>query len=285
MKLSLATIVLFNLGLLAIAAILWLTPSKPNTKSDASTEKIATTTPVDPVESSAIAEVAQQVTVRVLTKTSMGSGAIVQRQAQTYTVLTCDHVVAGSQDGEFTILTADGATHPARRLTQTLTGVDLALLQFDSPKSYRVAVLGNSLALTKGDRVYASGFPNYQFLNKSRVEETRNWGMKAFRLTTGTVALLLERTLPEGYSLGYTNEVEQGMSGGPVLNQKGELIGINGRLKYPLQGIDVFTFADGTKPSVELFNQMEALSWAIPIAAFQHQVEKNLAQPQSQNEI
>nr|WP_242038578.1 serine protease [Chroococcidiopsis sp. [FACHB-1243]] len=270
---------------MAIAAILWLSPSKPNTKSDASTEKIANTTPVDSVKSSAIVEVAQQVTVRVLTKTSMGSGAIVQRQAQTYTVLTCDHVVAGSQDGEFSILTADGATHPARRLTQTLTGVDLALLQFDSSKSYRVAILGNSLVLTKGDRVYASGFPNYQFLNKSRVEETRNWGMKAFRLTTGTVALLLERTLPEGYSLGYTNEIEQGMSGGPVLNQKGELIGINGRLKYPLQGIDVFTFADGTKPSVELFNQMEALSWAIPIAAFQHQAEKNLAQPQSQNEI
>ncbi|MGL4622284.1 MAG: S1 family peptidase, partial [Chroococcidiopsis sp.] len=145
MKLSSATIVLFNLGLLAIAAILWLSPSKPNTKSDASTEKIATTTPVDSVKSSAIVEVAQQVTVRVLTKTSMGSGAIVQRQAQTYTVLTCDHVVAGSQDGEFSILTADGATHPARRLTQTLAGVDLALLQFDSPKSYRVAVLGNSL--------------------------------------------------------------------------------------------------------------------------------------------
>lgn len=286
MRLSSAAIVLFNLALLAIAAILWLIPSKPNTKSDASTEKIATTTPVDRVKSAAIAEIAQQVTVRVLTKTSMGSGAIVQRQARTYTVLTCDHVVAGSQNDDYTILTADGATHPARRqLMQTLAGVDLALLQFDSPKSYRVAVLGNSRALTKGDRVYASGFPNYQFLNKSRVEETRNWGMKAFRLTTGTISLLLERTLPEGYSLGYTNEVEQGMSGGPVLNQKGELIGINGRLKYPLQGIDVFTFADGTKPSVELFHQMEALSWAIPIAAFQYQAEKNFAQPQSQNEI
>jgi S1-C subfamily serine protease len=194
-------------------------------------------------------------------------------------------VVAGSQNSDYTVLTADGVTHPARRQLVHLEGVDLALLQFDSPKPYRVAVLGNSRALTTGDRVYASGFPNYQFLNKSRVEETRNWGAKAFRLTAGEVALLSERSLPEGYSLGYTNEVEQGMSGGPVLNHKGELIGINGRLKYPLQGIDVFTFADGTKPSVELFHKMEALSWAIPIATFQHQVGKNLTQPQSQNEI
>lgn len=285
MRLSSATIVVFNLGLLAIAAILWSIPSKPNTKSDASTEKIALT-PVEPVKSATIAEIARQVTVRVLTKTSMGSGAIVQRQVGTYTVLTCNHVVASSQNGSYTILTADGVTHTARRqLMQTFAGVDLALLQFDSSKSYRVANLGNSRALTKGDRAYASGFPNYQFLNKSRVEETRNWGIKAFRLTTGTVALLLEPTLLEGYSLGYTNEIEQGMSGGPVLNQKGEIIGINGRLKYPLQGIDVFTFADGTKPSVDLFHQMEALSWAIPIAAFQDRVGKNLTQPESQNEI
>jgi serine protease Do len=289
-KLSSAIIVLLNLGLLAIAALLWLMPSKPNTKSDASTEQIATTTPVDRTINSAIAEIAQHVTVRVLTKTTMGSGAmgsgaIVQRQNRTYTVLTCDHVVAGSQSGDYTVLTADGATHPARRQLMHLAGVDLALLEFDSLKPYRVAVLGNSHALKRGDRVYASGFPNYQFFNKSRVEETRNWGNRAFRLTTGEVALVSERTLPEGYSLGYTNEVEQGMSGGPVLDRKGNLIGINGRLKYPLQGIDVFTFADGTKPSVELFHQMEALSWAIPIATFQDRAAKNLAQPQSQNEI
>lgn len=284
MKLSSAIIVLLNLGLLAIAATLWLMPSKLNTKSDASTE-IATTTPVDRTVNSEIAEIAQQVTVRVLTKTTMGSGAIVQRQDRTYTVLTCDHVAAGSQNGDYTILTADGATHAARRQLMHSTGIDLALLQFDSPKPYRVAILGNSRTLKRGDRVYASGFPNYQFFNKSRVEETRNWGSRAFRLTTGEVALLSERTLPEGYSLGYTNEVEQGMSGGPVLDRKGELIGINGRLKYPLQGIDVFTFADGTKPSVELFHQMEALSWAIPIATFQRQAENNLTQPQSQSEI
>ena len=92
----------------------------------------------------------------------------------------------------------------------------------------------------------------------------------------GEVSLLLERSLSEGYGLGYTNEVEQGMSGGPVLNESGQLVGINGRLKYPLQGIDVFTFVDGTKPSIELFKQMEALSWAIPISTFQQLAEVSL---------
>ncbi len=76
-------------------------------------------------------------------------------------------------------------------------------------------------------------------------------------------------SLHRGYQLGYTNDVETGMSGGPVVNQYGELIGINGRLKYPWQGIKVFAFADGTIPDTTQFLQMEALSWAIPITTFQ----------------
>lgn len=68
--------------------------------------------------------------------------------------------------------------------------------------------------------------------------------------------------------MGYTNDIEQGMSGGPVLDQYGRLIGINGRLKYPPQGIIAFMFADGTVPSKKLFQQMEALSWAVPSATF-----------------
>ena len=84
--------------------------------------------------------------------------------------------------------------------------------------------------------------------------------------------------MSEGYGLGYTNEIEQGMSGGPVLNESGQVVGINGRLKYPLQGIDGFTFADGTKPSIKLFKQMEALSWAIPISTFRQLTEVSLTE-------
>jgi S1-C subfamily serine protease len=226
-----------------------------------------------------VAEIAKQVTVRILTEPGSGSGVIIERQGQTYTVLTCDHVVADSQGDQYTVLTADGMTQPARRKSISHLGdTDLALVQFESKKLYRVAALGDSNALSAGERVYASGFPNYKFLSQNNVEDTRDWGTRAFRLTTGEASLLLDRSLPEGYRLGYTNEVEQGMSGGPVLNESGQVVGINGRLKYPLQGIDVFTFADGTKPSEELFQQMEALSWAIPITTFRSIAEQNLTQ-------
>jgi S1-C subfamily serine protease len=219
---------------------------------------------------SSVAEMAKLVTVRVLNKLGAGSGVIVDRQGQTYTVLTCDHVANPSPDDRFTILTPDGKTYTAyRKRLPSLEGVDLALVQFESLSPYRVVVLGNSKNLSVGEQVYASGFPNYQYQGSNSVEETLNWGLRAYRLTAGTIAMLLSnQSLPRGYQLGYTNDIEPGMSGGPVLDREGRLIGINGRGKHPIQGIDAFTLADGTTPSPEQFKRMEALSWAVPISRY-----------------
>ncbi|MEG5005304.1 hypothetical protein [Microcoleus sp. B5-D4] len=49
-------------------------------------------------------------------------------------------------------------------------------------------------------------------------------------------------------------------------------MGINGKSKYPLGGIDVFKLADGSVPSQGIFRKMEGLSWAIPIDTFQELV-------------
>lgn len=115
--------------------------------------------------------------------------------------------------------------------------------------------------------LYAAGFPNWQWHDETqtRINNTRDWGLKAFRLTTGRLAMQLDRPLEEGYQIGYTNNIESGMSGGPILNQHGYLVGINGRLKYPLGGIDTFKFTDGRFPRWSEFKQMEMLSWGIPI--------------------
>ncbi len=216
-----------------------------------------------------IAEIARQVTVRIVTNPGIGAGVIIARHGQTYTVLTCDHVVADSKDNNYQVLTADGRSHEALWRRSTKFGkADLALVEFSSNWAYQVATIADSKALTVGETVYASGFPNWRWINKATIENTRNWGFLAFRLTTGSVELLLDKSLPRGYRLGYTNDIENGMSGGPLLNSRGQVIGINGRLKYPFQGIEAYTFADGSVPSQEFFEQMTALSWAIPISAF-----------------
>lgn len=217
------------------------------------------------------AQIARQVTVRIFTEPGSGSGVIIARQNQTYTVLTCQHVIDNSKFSKYSILSADGKIYQARlKPVPKLRGFDLALIEFDSKNNYAVVRLGNSNNLSVETPVFSAGFPNYYLINQDAIEDTSKWGTKAFRLTTGKVMMLLNnKSLPDGYSLGYTNEVEVGMSGGPVLNEEGELVGINGRLKYPIQGISVFTFADGSKPTQEKFERMEALSWAVPIGIFQ----------------
>lgn len=219
--------------------------------------------------SARIAQIARQVTVRILTQSAYGSGVVVAQHGQTYTVLTCQHVLADKKKGGYQVMAADGKIYPARvKKWRNPQKLDLALVEFASPTSYQVVKLNKLNLLSSGSQVYAAGFPNYHLIGKDNMGDTRNLGRKVFRFTTGRVGLILQNpSLPDGYRLGYTNEVELGMSGGPVLNDRGELVGINGRSKYPIQGIDAFTFADGTKPSVESFEKMEPLSWAVPIYA------------------
>ncbi|WP_413270102.1 S1 family peptidase [Floridanema aerugineum] len=221
------------------------------------------------VNNVSVPEVARQVTVRIFSNSSAGSGVIISRKGQVYTVLTCDHVLNEKSSNNYTILTSDGRTYPAQKLTYPEFGDDdLAIVQFTSPQIYQVAEMRNSDALVMGEAVYAAGFPNWYWINPKAIESTRDWGTRAFRLTKGTLEMISDRSLPRGYQLGYTNEVENGMSGGPVLDQNGRLIGINGRLKFPPQGIAVYRFADGTMPSAAVFQRMESLSWAIPIGTF-----------------
>jgi len=225
-------------------------------------------------------EIAKLVTVRIFTHLGAGSGVIISRQGQTYTVLTNAHVVEDSQDDRYTVLTADGRSHSAQLLRSPQFGdLDLAIVQFTSDQSYKIVQLGNLETIAVGDSVYAAGFPNWRLNDSNAIESTRSWGLRAFHFTTGQVEMLSALPLLGGYQLGYTNEIESGMSGGPVLDRNGLLIGINGRLKYPLQGIRVFAFTDGTLPSEELFHQMEALSWAIPISTFQKLSEAGISHP------
>jgi serine protease Do len=171
--------------------------------------------------SSEIGKIAQDVTVLIDVDGQQlwGSGILIHRKGSTYTVLTAKHVIeqvrAVSQ-----VETMDGSRYPLRAQTiKMLPNVDLAILEFTSDRPYRIAQLANSDQLSIGTEVYTAGFPAPGQTIRDR----------EFRFTKGEIASRPTKAQADGYSLVYTNITRRGMSGGPVLNDDGRLVGVHGR--------------------------------------------------------
>lgn len=218
-------------------------------------------------------ELARAITVRVFPEQGAASGVIIARNNHTYTVITNDHVLQNSITSSIKVMTADGVVHLGKIIDcHCFKNEDLGIIKFNSDDNYQVSKLGSSYELTPGQPLYSAGYPNYQYPSREKVLFTFSWGTKAFQITQGNFSNLIQKSLPRGYQLGYTNKVTDGMSGGAILNSYGELVGINGRLKYPVQGIKAFVFEDGTQPSPQLFEKLQSLSWGIPIEAFKAKI-------------
>ena len=204
-----------------------------------------------------LGDLARSITVKVTSGSNWGSGILMRQQGQVYTVLTNKHVLSAGEP--YRVHTSDGQVYSAD-LSGSISfkGNDLAVLQFRSiHTTYPIAFFGSASSLNVGDEVFAAGFPF-----------GRDWSRSiGFVLTTGQVSLLLNRDLVGGYQVGYTNEIRKGMSGGPILNRQGELVGINGMHKYPLWG-DPYIYKDGSQPDLLLRRRMVHFSWGIPIKTF-----------------
>ncbi|WP_146028414.1 trypsin-like peptidase domain-containing protein, partial [Cylindrospermopsis raciborskii] len=77
-----------------------------------------------------IADIATQVTIRI-TGISNGSGVIISRNGNTYTVLTNSHIFENHPNGKFEIITPDGRKHQLNNLRR-IANLDLATLEFNS---------------------------------------------------------------------------------------------------------------------------------------------------------
>jgi tetratricopeptide (TPR) repeat protein len=174
-------------------------------------------------------ELARQVTVQIDGQ-APGSGVIIARQGQNYYVLTAEHVVATAD--EYEVITPDGKKYPLDyKNVKKLPGLDLAVVTFTSPQNYRVVEMGDSSTLNEGAPIFVSGFPLLG----------RDTNQTGYRFSSGSLLAQANRLLDKGYGLVYANDTFAGMSGGPILNQQGQLIGIHGASKtnFPEnQGLD-----------------------------------------------
>ena len=157
----------------------------------------------------------------------LGIGAAAPREYR-YLVLTNWHVVGEhlpEASTSFTLATSDGHQH--RVLTKEIARVgklDLAILEFRSRERYRVATVGNSDRLTEGDTLYVSGW----------ADPSPHLPSRTYQFLVGNLSGRIDRDR-DGYSLVYTVNALPGMSGGPVLDRRGNLVGINGRATVDLR--------------------------------------------------
>lgn len=194
-----------------------------------------------------------------------GSGVIIRQDRDLYTVLTNEHVVGS--DSKYLIETFDRKVYPAAVYRAIkFTGNDLALVQFRSVSTYPVAALGKAYELNDGEDIFAAGFALDAFGEFT----------EPFQFRGGQVGIKTNRPLEDGYQLGYTSDVRNGMSGGPVLNSRGQVVAVNGLQSQPLID-DAYIFQNGVVPCAPMVDMMRDFAFGIPMETFMALAAKSLS--------
>jgi hypothetical protein len=177
--------------------------------------------PVSALTSVEVNDIAKPITVMIGGLDGKGSGVIIAKNGNTYTVLTANHVVKKAGYGVYEIITHDGQKYPMES-AQTVGKLDLALVRFTSSKNYPLAKIGDYRTVKEGATVYNSGFP----IPSSSNNQQRNYFFIPAQITSRGRGENL------GYDLFFSGSPRPGMSGGPILNDQGEVIGIYGKAEY-----------------------------------------------------
>jgi tetratricopeptide (TPR) repeat protein/S1-C subfamily serine protease len=189
---------------------------------------------------------ARQMTVRIENSGGNGSGVIIAKEGNNYYVLTAKHILQNYQNNRvFTnhqIITYD---QDRRGATATIVaeGVDLAVVKFSSNSNYPVARLGG-YNTKDDDFAFVGGFPGRDKINSPLWQWQLNPGFISSQ-AMGKLKTETNQSFSNGYDLIYSSISYGGMSGGPVFDSNGNIIGIHGRTERSdlnSLGISIQTF-------------------------------------------
>ena len=148
----------------------------------------------------------------------IGSGVIIDPRGY---VLSSYHVIAGAEALKATLYGPGGAKEYPLKMVKGDLRSDMALLRIQGTGPFPHASLGNSDAARTGDMVLTIGSP-FGF------EQTVTSGMISSRNRTLQVGDTVYENLIQTDS-----PINRGSSGGPMLNVRGEVIGINTAIFAP----------------------------------------------------
>lgn len=150
----------------------------------------------------------------------LGSGIILDTQGH---IITNNHVIAAAANGgQIVVRLSDGRTEPAQIVGRDPIS-DLAVLKIPAVSGLRPASLGSSSALAVGDRVVAIGSP----LGLSGTVTAGIVSALNRPVQTGSVGGGSDTTSTVFDAIQTDAPINPGNSGGPLVNMRGQVIGIN----------------------------------------------------------
>jgi hypothetical protein len=193
-----------------------------------------------------VTKVARSLTVQIHnSKGGSGSGAIVSRHDNIYTVLTTAHVVYDADTAvKYRIHTYKNKTFPVTRvlgLHSPKSKLNLAIVQFYSADAYPVATLGNSDGSQSETDIYVSGYL-----------PTLDTEPQEFKFTTGS---LIDR--PNEKLLYYHSPTWSGMDGAPIFNASTRVVGIHLATGFDVERRTGFNIAVSADTIIDLLDRTD----------------------------
>ncbi|MFA5431404.1 MAG: trypsin-like peptidase domain-containing protein [Candidatus Paceibacterota bacterium] len=179
-----------------------------------------------------------------------GTGFIVSTDGL---VLTNKHV-ASDDAAEYTVIMSDGKEYPAKILSKDPVQ-DLAIMKIESNIKFKPLSLGSSKDIQIGQSVIAIGNALGEFQNTVSVGVISGLG----RTVVASGGTLGAETLED--IIQTDAAINKGNSGGPLLNLKGEVIGINTAVSSSGQNISFAISIDKAKKDIEQVKSSGKISY------------------------
>ncbi|MDR4507703.1 MAG: trypsin-like peptidase domain-containing protein [Candidatus Brocadiaceae bacterium] len=171
-------------------------------------------------------------------KRGLGSGIIVDERGY---ILTNNHVISGFSEEEITVVTFEEKQYKNVKITGVDPNTDLAVIKIDG-ENFLPITFGNSEEVQVGDWVVAIGNP-FGF------QQTVSTGIISAKGRTHVIPFELP-FLYEDF-LQTDAAINPGNSGGPLVNLRGELVGVNTAIATRSGGFQGVGFAISSRIAEE----------------------------------
>ena len=199
-------------------------------------------------------------TIRIETAASGGSGVLVGRKGDTYTVITAYHVIEDSSLQEIDIV-VNANTFKASKIIRPFPDVDIALIIFTSKEKLPVAFLpmldlSYWSKIPSWDRIQVDGFAN----SSDAVKQITK------RSSVGTIIAIASGN-KDGYNLIHNAVTTVGMSGGGIFGYHTQSLNVliddvfNGKSKISYEPEQYFSILDKEKAEHDDWRSKKIETW------------------------